>query len=75
MLALIFPSRFRAILLRTVECNFLSLIAQIGVVVTYSRITEVGMYFTLPGMTIVSIYTFSLVVSRASPFTTHGWSN
>ncbi|KIY69045.1 hypothetical protein CYLTODRAFT_421079 [Cylindrobasidium torrendii FP15055 ss-10] len=55
--------RFRAIVLRTVECNVLSLIAQIGVVVTYSRVTEVGMYFTLPGMTIVSIYTFSLIVS------------
>ncbi|KAF9024914.1 hypothetical protein BDZ89DRAFT_1114429 [Hymenopellis radicata] len=58
------PAIWRAIIVRTVECNALSLVAQTITVALFNR-PNVGFYFgrVLTDMTLSKIYTFSLLVS------------
>ncbi|KAF8920119.1 hypothetical protein CPB85DRAFT_1428942 [Mucidula mucida] len=54
--------RFKRIIVRTVECNAISLVAQTVTVALFNR-PNVGFYFVLTDMTLAKIYTFSLLVS------------
>ncbi|KAE9402212.1 hypothetical protein BT96DRAFT_918398 [Gymnopus androsaceus JB14] len=53
---------FRKLIVRTVECNLLSLIAQAIAVGLFAR-GSVGSYSGITGMTLAKVYTFSLLVS------------
>ncbi|KAE9383400.1 hypothetical protein BT96DRAFT_64510 [Gymnopus androsaceus JB14] len=55
------PRRFRRLIVRTVECNFLSLFIQ-AVGVGLFNCSNVGLYF-VTNMTLAKVYTFSLLVS------------
>ncbi|KAE9408959.1 hypothetical protein BT96DRAFT_627801 [Gymnopus androsaceus JB14] len=55
------PRRFRRLIVRTVECNFLSLFVQ-AVGVGLFNCSNVGLYF-VTNMTLAKVYTFSLLVS------------
>ncbi|KIY72896.1 hypothetical protein CYLTODRAFT_283633 [Cylindrobasidium torrendii FP15055 ss-10] len=58
--------RFRAIIVRTVECNILSLLGQLTTVVLFNQSKKVGMYFALTDMCLAKVYTISLLVSLNS---------
>ncbi|KAE9389456.1 hypothetical protein BT96DRAFT_400030 [Gymnopus androsaceus JB14] len=53
---------FRKLIVRTVECNLLSLFAQAIAVGLFAR-GSVGYYSDITGMTLAKVYTFSLLVS------------
>ncbi|THU89285.1 hypothetical protein K435DRAFT_802871 [Dendrothele bispora CBS 962.96] len=53
--------RLRVIILRTVECNVLSLIAQVGMTILF--ICNVGFYYLILVTAIGKVHTFSLIVS------------
>ncbi|KAE9394851.1 hypothetical protein BT96DRAFT_177905 [Gymnopus androsaceus JB14] len=55
------PRRFRRIIVRTLECNLLSLLAQAIVIGLLSQIS-VGLYFLIPEKTLAKVYTFSLLL-------------
>ncbi|KAJ6582885.1 hypothetical protein DFH09DRAFT_1144827 [Mycena vulgaris] len=55
-------NRFKEIIMRTIECNVLSLVAQ-AVSVGLFNSPSVGFYFVLTDMTLAKIYTFSLLIS------------
>ncbi|KAE9405894.1 hypothetical protein BT96DRAFT_972314 [Gymnopus androsaceus JB14] len=57
--------RLRKLIVRTVECNILSLFTQVVSTSTFNR-SSVGFYFLIPDMTLAKIYTFSLLVSLNS---------
>ncbi|KAE9407780.1 hypothetical protein BT96DRAFT_1014004 [Gymnopus androsaceus JB14] len=57
--------RLRKLIVRTVECNLLSLFAQVIAVGLFNR-SSVGFYFCITNMTIAKVYTFSLLVSLNS---------
>ncbi|KAE9388650.1 hypothetical protein BT96DRAFT_1004001 [Gymnopus androsaceus JB14] len=65
------PGRFRQIIVRTVECNFLSLFAQAVSVGLFNN-NGVGFYFVITDMTLAKVYTFSLLVSLNSRHSDHG---
>ncbi|KAF8868966.1 hypothetical protein CPB85DRAFT_876175 [Mucidula mucida] len=50
---------FKAIIVRTVQCNVLSLVAQVTTIVLFT--TQVGYYYFLPDFTISKVYFFSLL--------------
>ncbi|KAE9402224.1 hypothetical protein BT96DRAFT_991391 [Gymnopus androsaceus JB14] len=54
---------FRKLIVRTVECNLLSLLAQVVTVGLFARVSVTGAYSDITGMTLAKIYTFSLLVS------------
>ncbi|KAE9400184.1 hypothetical protein BT96DRAFT_1018996 [Gymnopus androsaceus JB14] len=54
--------RLRKLLVRTVECNLLSLLAQ-AIAVGLFNCSNIGFYFVIPDMMLAKIYTFSLLVS------------
>jgi len=54
--------RFRKLIVRTVECNLLSLFVQAISVGLFNR-SSVGLCFVSMDMTLVKVYTFSLLVS------------
>jgi len=56
------PQRFRRIIVRTVECNILSLVAQAFGVGLFGH-PNVGLYYFLTDMTFTKVSTFSLLVS------------
>ncbi|KAE9402228.1 hypothetical protein BT96DRAFT_563728 [Gymnopus androsaceus JB14] len=56
------PRRFRQLMVRTVECNLLSLFAQTIAIGLFSS-HSVGFYFVITDMTLAKVYTFSLLVS------------
>ncbi|KAE9388031.1 hypothetical protein BT96DRAFT_1025609 [Gymnopus androsaceus JB14] len=56
------PQRFRRIIVRTVECNLLSLLAQAVAVGLFNQ-SRVGFWFVITDMTLAKVYTFSLLVS------------
>ncbi|KAE9402223.1 hypothetical protein BT96DRAFT_991390 [Gymnopus androsaceus JB14] len=59
-----FPHRsFRKLIVRTVECNLLSLLAQAIAVGLFARASVTGSYSEITGMTLAKVYTFSLLVS------------
>ncbi|KAE9395505.1 hypothetical protein BT96DRAFT_997624 [Gymnopus androsaceus JB14] len=59
------PQRFRRIIVRTVECNLLSLLAQAISVGLFTQ-KSVGFYYIITDMTFTKVYTFSLLVSLNS---------
>ncbi|KAE9384289.1 hypothetical protein BT96DRAFT_1008231 [Gymnopus androsaceus JB14] len=59
------PQRFRRIIVRTVECNLLSLLAQAISVGMFTQ-RSVGFYYIITDMTFTKVYTFSLLVSLNS---------
>ncbi|KAE9384283.1 hypothetical protein BT96DRAFT_661301 [Gymnopus androsaceus JB14] len=59
------PQRFRRIIVRTVECNLLSLLAQTISTGLYSQ-RSVGFYYVIADLTFAKVYTFSLLVSLNS---------
>ncbi|KAE9397294.1 hypothetical protein BT96DRAFT_1020890 [Gymnopus androsaceus JB14] len=56
------PQSFRRLILRTVECNLLSLLAQTTAIGMFNR-SSVGFYFFIANMILAKVYTFSLLVS------------
>ncbi|KAE9393621.1 hypothetical protein BT96DRAFT_216048 [Gymnopus androsaceus JB14] len=57
-----FHRNLHKLILRTVECNLLSLFAQVIIVGLFAY-SGVGFYFYITEMTLAKIYTFSLLVS------------
>ncbi|KAE9402244.1 hypothetical protein BT96DRAFT_991411 [Gymnopus androsaceus JB14] len=60
--------RLRKLIVRTVECNVLSLLVQTVSIGLFNR-SNVGFYFVVPNMTMAKIFTFSLLVSLNSRHT------
>ncbi|KAE9391412.1 hypothetical protein BT96DRAFT_979855 [Gymnopus androsaceus JB14] len=56
------PGRFRKLLMRIVECNLLSLLAQAITIALFNR-SSVGLYFVITDMMLTKVYTFSLLVA------------
>jgi len=56
------PRRFRRLILRTVECNLLSLLAQAITICLFNR-SSVGLYYVITDMILAKVYTFSLLVT------------
>ncbi|KAE9402251.1 hypothetical protein BT96DRAFT_991419 [Gymnopus androsaceus JB14] len=65
------PGRFGQIIVRTVECNVLSLFAQAVSVGLFNN-SGVGFYFVITDMTLAKVYTFSLLVSLNSRHSDNG---
>ncbi|KAE9402248.1 hypothetical protein BT96DRAFT_1017803 [Gymnopus androsaceus JB14] len=63
--------RFGQIIVRTVECNLLSLFAQAVSVGLFNN-NGVGFYFVITDMTLAKVYTFSLLVSLNSRHSENG---
>ncbi|KAE9389669.1 hypothetical protein BT96DRAFT_392433 [Gymnopus androsaceus JB14] len=59
------PQRFRRIIVRTVECNLLSLCTQAIAVGLFNQ-SNIGFYYIITEMVLAKIYTFSLLVSLNS---------
>ncbi|KAE9389668.1 hypothetical protein BT96DRAFT_1024959 [Gymnopus androsaceus JB14] len=59
------PQRFRRIIVRTMECNLLSLLAQANVVGLFNQ-GSTGFYYIISDMILAKVYTFSLLVSLNS---------
>ncbi|KAE9402638.1 hypothetical protein BT96DRAFT_937101 [Gymnopus androsaceus JB14] len=59
------PRRFRRLIVRTVECNLLSLIAQTIAIGLVSN-SSIGFWFVITDMTLAKVYTFSLLISLNS---------
>ncbi|KAE9403809.1 hypothetical protein BT96DRAFT_474902 [Gymnopus androsaceus JB14] len=58
--------RLRKIIVRTVECNLLSLFAQAVSIGLFNSKSNVGFYFVITDMTLAKIYTFSLLIACTS---------
>ncbi|KAE9402226.1 hypothetical protein BT96DRAFT_563708 [Gymnopus androsaceus JB14] len=58
---------FRKLIIRTVECNLVSLLAQVVTVGLFARVSVTGAYSDITGMTLAKVYTFSLLVSCTFP--------
>ncbi|KAE9402218.1 hypothetical protein BT96DRAFT_1017781 [Gymnopus androsaceus JB14] len=56
------PRRFRQIIIRTVECNILSCIAQAATIGLFNH-SNIGFFYVVPDMVLAKVYTFSLLVS------------
>ncbi|KAE9391406.1 hypothetical protein BT96DRAFT_925313 [Gymnopus androsaceus JB14] len=56
------PRRFRQIIVRTVEINLLSLLAQAAAIGLFNH-SSIGFYYAIPDMMLAKVYTFSLLVS------------
>ncbi|KAE9388012.1 hypothetical protein BT96DRAFT_981196 [Gymnopus androsaceus JB14] len=70
------PRRFRRLIVRTVECNLLSLFGQ-AIALSLFTDSSIGFYFSITNMMLSKVYTFSLLVSlniRRSD-NAHGTSN
>ncbi|KAE9387529.1 hypothetical protein BT96DRAFT_483057 [Gymnopus androsaceus JB14] len=56
------PRHFRQLIIRTVECNLLSLFTQAITVVLFNH-SSIGLYYLSADMVLAKVYTFSLLVS------------
>ncbi|KAE9386846.1 hypothetical protein BT96DRAFT_1005694 [Gymnopus androsaceus JB14] len=56
------PRRFRRLIVRTVECNLLSLFSQVIAIGLFNH-SSVGLYYLSTDMMLAKVYTFSLLVS------------
>ncbi|KAE9395365.1 hypothetical protein BT96DRAFT_922838 [Gymnopus androsaceus JB14] len=56
------PRRFRQIIVWTVECNLLSLLAQ-TITIAFFNESSIGFSFVMTNMVLAKVYTFSLLVS------------
>jgi len=62
LLIFFFVRRFRRLIVRTVECNLLSLFAQAFAIGLVNH-GSIGFYFVMADMMLAKFYTFSLLVS------------
>ncbi|KAE9405232.1 hypothetical protein BT96DRAFT_345915 [Gymnopus androsaceus JB14] len=65
------PRRFRQLIVRTVECNLLSLFSQVIAIGMFNH-SSVGLYYLSTDMMLAKVFTFSLLVSLNSRHSDNG---